>query len=203
VEVEPEGARVPVPVVCPTCGADGNAAINAALAQSEAAVATSADKATSTPIPPASTIPRLHLTPSPGSSGTARPRMVYTPGQTDRTQAVYEARAKVLWGDPPRQVAVYLMGQGYRKEEALEIVQEMFKERTSAFRAKGLRYLFVGIGLVCVPILYWLVSLALGYIYVTLFLSTVVAGFCGLTMALKGASMLRSPKSQEGNVAEQ
>ena len=83
------------------------------------------------------------------------------------------------------------------------MVQEMFKERKSAFRAKGIKYLFGGIGLIFIPIVYWLISLALGYIYVTLFLFTVAGGLCGLTMALKGASMLRSPKSQEGNVTEQ
>jgi hypothetical protein len=188
VEVEPVDGRVPTQVVCPTCGVDGTAAANAALA-------------------PSSPTPRLHLSQStssqPAARTAARQRTTFIPGQTDRTQAVYEARAKISWGDPPREVAAYLMSQGYKKEEALEMVAEMFRERASAFRAKGIKYLFGGVALILVPIVTWLIALAVGYIYVTFFLFTVAAGFCGLTMALKGISMVRSPKSQEGNVAEQ
>ena len=196
--------HVPAQVVCPSCGVDGTAAARAALGQSSDA--TTPTPAAS-PATPASPTPRLHLAPAsspPGPArGAARPRTTFIPGQTDRTQAVYEARARISWGDPPREVAAYLMSLGYKKEEALEMVNEMFKERASAFRAKGIKYIFGGIALILVPIVTWLVALAVGSIYITFFLFTIAVGFCGLTMALKGVSMVRSPKSQEGNVAEQ
>src|SRR5207237_454236 len=84
------------------------------------------------------------------------------PGQTDRTQAKFEAKAKISWGDPPRDVLVYLMSQGFSREEASEFVQELFRERALVIRAKGIKNIAGGIALICIPLISYIIFMALG-----------------------------------------
>jgi hypothetical protein len=116
---------------------------------------------------------------------------------------MFEARAKILWGDPPAQVLGYLRGQGFDQEEAQAMVQELNAERTAEVRANGIKYLCGGIALIAVPIVALMLFLRVGYIYVRTFLFTLVIGAVGVFLAIKGAMMLLSPKSEGGNVAEQ
>ena len=125
------------------------------------------------------------------------------PGQTDRTQAKYEAQARILWGDPPKEVLIFLMSHGFNREDASSMVDEMFRERAAAIRGSGVRYILGGIALICVPILAFLYFLFVGYILVKTFLLFVAIGLGGVYMAIKGAGMVVAPKSEQGDVAEQ
>lgn len=126
------------------------------------------------------------------------------PGQTSRTQAQHEARAKMLWGDSPLQVTAYLLSQGFGRDEASELVQEFLRERMQTIRFKGIKYISIGAAFISIPALsalsYWLNnrlphSRIIG-----------VLGFLGLVGAwflVKGIGLLISPKSQSGNAAEE
>src|SRR5437870_520392 len=109
-EVEPIAGQMPSPVACPICGADGTAAANEALAESVAA-----QPAIAAP----GNVPSLSVS---STSNARRHRGAPLPGQPDRTQAMYEARAKISWGDRPKEVILYLMGQGFSPQEASGIV---------------------------------------------------------------------------------
>jgi hypothetical protein len=186
-EVEPVGGGVPFPVACPACGADGTAAANVIIAQSPVT-------------PPAATTAHLHV-----AAATTPPRRPTTPlpGQVDRTQAEYEARARISWGDPPSAVMSYLSMQGFTREEALGLVQALFEERVAILRRSGITKIAIGSLCLSVPIIYFLISLSLGVIYVYRFLITVAIGFYGLWLLIKGIFIVISPKSQTGDVAEQ
>jgi hypothetical protein len=197
-EVEPVGSRIPSPVACPSCGADGTEAANQILAQSMAEQSATVPGRT----PPL----RIALAPRPPSAGTGaagRTPLTQLPGQVSRTQAKIEARAKMLWGDSPQAVLVYLASQGFDREEAAALAEELSQERAATIRGKGLMYLIGGITLICVPIVTLLIFLALGYILVKTFTITVLAGFWGVWMVFKGAGMLMAPKSAEGDVSDQ
>lgn len=121
----------------------------------------------------------------------------------DPEQAKVEARAKILWGDEADEVIKFLVIKGFHPDEAAEIVHPLLKERTSTIRTNGIRKIFIGSGLICVPIVALIVFLSMGYIPLKVFAVTVMIGFWGLWMVLKGIFMVLAPKSEAGDVAEQ
>src|ERR1041385_1350316 len=208
-EVEPVNGRVPSAVTCPACGADGTAAANAFLERS-----LQADP--SALVPTAAAPLRVKLSVSPGSSaapatsasarGADRDRYGATlmPGQTTRIQAQHEARAKMLWGDPPLQVLAYLLSQGFSREDASELVQEFLKERMRTIRIKGIKYVSIDIVLFGVPAVAFLNyslggrlprSRAIGFL--------AVVGLFGVGLLIKGIGLLLSPKSHSGDASEE
>jgi hypothetical protein len=125
------------------------------------------------------------------------------PGQVDRTQAEHEARAKISWGDSPKDVTVYLLMQGFSREEASELVNELFQERAKQVRAGGIRKIFYGIGLVLLPLVNVIILLMTGYFFPYVVGATVIAAFYGVWCIFKGTFMVLAPKSEPGDVAAQ
>src|SRR5438034_5182066 len=205
-DVEPVNGRMPGAVACPVCGADGTSAADSVIAQRLAAQAPVAvapvgmarlRPATAAPsmAPASPASPAIRPAPSRGG--------VKLPGQVDRTQAEHEARAKISWGDPPADVISYLRMQGFSYEEASSLVGAMFRERAATIRANGIRKSFIGIGLICVPVVALLVFLSMGYLPIKLFAVTLMIGTYGAWTLLKGVIMFLAPKSEPGDVAEQ
>ncbi len=202
-DVEPVSGQMPSAVACPVCGADGTAAANAALAQNapaqpRIAVANrpAVRVASRTPSEP----PPVPQSPA---QVVARRRTTLLPGQVDHAQAQVEARAKISWGDSPKQVIGYLMMQGFGREEASELVQEMFRERVATIRANGIKKLIFGAALVCVPIVALVFFLSIGILPMKIFAFTIMAGLWGVWQIIKGLFMVLTPKSEPGDVAEQ
>src|SRR5438270_9582386 len=86
-DVEPVNGRMPAPVACPACGADGSGAANEIIAQRLGApvpVTPASASRTSTP----ASIPGPRIAPAPPS--TRRPGLSL-PGQPDRNQVLFEA----------------------------------------------------------------------------------------------------------------
>ncbi len=201
-EVEPVDGRVNVAVLCPVCGADGTAAANAAVAQALSSnpatpVAAAALRVT---IPARTDQPRLATAPA---RTVETRRVTRLPGQMDHTQAEHEARAKILWGDPPKEVIRFLMMQGFSRDEASTLVHELFRERAATVRGNGIRNIVVGIGLMCTPIVAYIIFMSIGVIYVKLFAVTIMGGVWGLWLFIKGIFMVITPKSEPGDVADQ
>lgn len=171
-EAIPVDGRLDGTVACPTCGADGTAAANTSIAAQSASQVRA---------------PRRH-TP--------------LPGQATLAQAKHEARAKIMWGDQPGEVKAYLVVQGYSREAAAELVDEFVQERVTSIRGNGLVKLLGGCFLVAIPIVTLLVFLFRGMIYIRTLLVTVVIGFVGVWLIIKGAMMVFAPKSEPGEVTE-
>jgi hypothetical protein len=205
-DVEPVAGGMPAAVACPVCGDDGTAAANAVIAQSfpaQPAIAAPASAGlrvsglAKAPAP----APSVHVAAAPPSS--SAPRDVSFRGQTDRTQAVNEARAKVSWGDAEEDVIKALMIGGFNYQEAKEIIAPMYRERAKVIRKNGIKKIFIGVGLVCVPIVALLIFLTSIIFPMKLFAVTVMIGLYGLWLILKGTIMMVAPKSEPGDVAEQ
>src|SRR5678815_1353274 len=103
-EIEPVNGRMPSPVACPACGADGTDAANEIIEQSPVTIAPS----------------RASLRVSTHAGATTQPRRPTGVPQMNHEQALHEAKAKILWGDSPLQVKAYLASQGFSREEATE-----------------------------------------------------------------------------------
>src|SRR5580765_4336490 len=198
-EVEPVDGRMPSTVACPACGADGTAAANEFIAQNSAP-GRSAPHATSktglhlAPHPPAGSAP---------SQASPRRGAILQHWQTDRTQAKFEAKARISWGDSPRDVLGYLMSQGFNREEASEIVEEVKQGRAMEVRTNGIKNIVFGSGLILLPIVSFVIFLIIGVIPLKIFAFMIIGGFYGIWLVIKGTHMLISPKSESGDVAEQ
>jgi hypothetical protein len=201
-DVEPiMRGKMPSPVACPTCGADGMAAANETLARQLSPLATAVE-------PPAPAPVRLVVAATPAQpAGTAPPPPTRRPdprlGLVDRTQAEHEARAKAMWGDSREQVISYLMIQGFSHQEASDVAQKLFQERVAAVRSNGIRKIIIGIGLICVPIIALIIFLAVRVIPLKLFAVTIMVGLYGLWLVINGILMVAAPKSERGDVADQ
>jgi hypothetical protein len=120
----------------------------------------------------------------------------------DRDQAEHEARAKMMWGDSEEQVVSYLMVQGWAHAEAADLVKQLFKERTSAVRAAGVRKMIIGFGLMWVPVIALVICHTIGFYPVKLLGMAVLAGLYGVWQLISGALMFIAPKSEKGDVAD-
>jgi len=94
------------------------------------------------------------------------------------------------------------MVQGFNVQDATTLVREMCAERTATIRANGIRKIFIGSGMICVPIASFFYFLAIGYIPLKLFAITVVVGLWGGWVVFKGIFMVAAPKMESGDVME-
>lgn len=223
-DVEPVNGRMPAPIACPTCGADGTVAANESIARLLPPIAPGSPiriiapanpgPIQTSPMPPAAPpppiapvqaaqpAPGIHLSSRPAAP-TAAPRVDQRRGLVDRTQAEHEARAKVMWGDSQDQVTGYLLLQGFSHQEAMEISTKLFKERAAAVRANGIRKFFMGFGLMWVPVIAFIIFRSVGYMPLKLMGAAILVGVYGLYLELMGILMAVAPKSEKGDVADQ
>lgn len=232
-DVEPVNGRMPSSVACPACGSDGTVAANESIAGQIAAnpqpiqLISLPSSATATPNQPPALIAPISPAPppvdsTPANAGPVRLAIAAAPAPTtgaatapvarrpdprlglvDRTQAEHEARAKAMWGDSREQVISYLMIQGFSLPEASDLVQTLFEERAAAVRSNGMRKIFTGIGLICVPIIALVIFLAMRVIPLKLFAITIMIGLYGAWLLINGILMVVAPKSERGDVADQ
>ena len=224
-DVEPIGSRLPGPVACPACGTDGTAAGNAILAEripAQPAIAIAAPAlvaangtgvaqmhlAAAAPTMPASVAPRVGAVPA-ARVATAAPAHTAAPverkrlpGQLDPERARNEARSKILWGDDPADVTKFLQTQGLSIQEAKEIIAPLLAERAQSVRAAGKGKIITGVGMMCVPVIAFIIFMIIHFFPIKLFGATVAIGFWGLWRAISGLIMFVSPKSEKGDVGD-
>jgi hypothetical protein len=211
-DVEPVNGLMPYAVACPICGADGTGAANEVIGQNMEPVAVAAAPGgrsgtvvqTVRAAAPAIRLaaPAVEVASAPANPRTAtHARTVLLPGQTDPTQVAHEARAKILWGDPPQEVLKFLLINNVPRGEATEIIRELTHERVVQMRKNGLIKIFSGILMVCVPIGGWFGGMAM--LSIKLFAVMIMLGLWGAYRIIKGTLMVVAPKMQQGDVSEQ
>jgi hypothetical protein len=202
-DVEADGELQPGTVACPACGADGTAATNAVIAQNLSAVP-AVENVAARPrihiaVPPPSTPPAAPAAPPPPP----RPRGG-APGVSpnNRTQAEIEAKAKILWGDPPKEVINFLMIRGLNHQEASETVRMLFKERLAAIRADGIGKILTGIFVALGSASSLVFFVKIGFISIWLLGAVAIAGVYGLWTILVGVLKVLAPKSERGDASD-
>jgi hypothetical protein len=228
-DVEPVNGQMPYTVACPVCGVDGTASANAIIAQKMSAQPTAAALA-SAPPPPAPPAAGMRLrTATPAAAGhgalpvatlaapaapaariasvavaaSAPSRSMSHMPAVDRGQAEAEAKAKIFWGDTREQVIGFLMSKSYSVPEATEVVDAFLAERAKTMRGIGFKKIFMGIGLICAPIIGFICFIMVPFFPVQLFAITILAGIWGLWVLVKGIMMFVAPKMDHGDVADQ
>jgi len=95
-------------------------------------------------------------------------------------QAKVEARAKVIWGESPKKVIFFLRTRGVGMEEAIQITDEAFAERTAEVRATAIKQIVLGICLLFLPVGGYLVYSAIGGLSILGMLIFGIASAAGL-----------------------
>jgi len=201
-DVEPVGGRMASTVACPSCGVDGTTTANAIIA-SKLAPAPDEPPPPVAPAAPVAGGARLNFSAAERQAPQVPAGVkvdARTLGLLDRDAAATEARAKISWGDSKEDVVKYLMLQNYSVPEAQELVEVFYKERLAALRVKGARKIFIGIGMMCVPVVAWFARLQM--ISLKLMGGAVGVGFWGIFVFVSGVLMLVAPKGESGDVAD-
>lgn len=200
-EVEPLNGKMPSAVTCPCCGADGTPAANDSISR-QLFPTKPVTQPILQPIPveePA--VPAQSPTHSMSSASQRRPDPRL--GLVSREQAEHEARAKAMWGDSREQIISYLMVQGFSHPEAIDMADDLFKERASAVRSNGISKMIKGGGLIGVAALIAIGQVVAGFFSTKLMGIAVLAAVYGAYLIIRGLLMVLAPKSEGGDVADQ
>jgi hypothetical protein len=202
-DIEPANGRMPSKVACPTCGMDGTGAANDFISRQ-----LFPNQPITPPVlqpireeelenhPPSPPRPGSLLT---SSTRRADPRL----GLVSREQAEHEARAKVMWGDTREQIVSYLMVQSFSHPEAMELTDDLFRERTGEVRKTGIGKMIKGGLLMCVPVVAVIIFLVIGFFLVKVLGAAILVGVYGAYLFLRGLLMAVAPKSEKGDVTGQ
>jgi len=115
-------------------------------------------------------------------------------------QARVEARAKVIWGESPKKVIFFLRTKGVTMEEAIQITDEAFAERTAEIRAQSVKQVILGIVLLFVPVGGYLIYSAIGgfsILAMLIFGISCAAGLYGIYCIVSGLWTLFVPADEE------
>jgi len=120
-----------------------------------------------------------------------------------REQIEAEARAKIIWGEPPAAVFGYLRSQGVPPAEAKALMVELQAERLAEVRAAGVRKIVYGALLMVSPFAYWMISaLTIGRIYLYVLAAAIIGAFYGLSRLIDGIRAVAAPQSDSSDLSE-
>lgn len=203
-EVEPVNGLMPSLVTCPSCGVDGTVAANAIIAQQLAIKAANASFQIT--VPPRPVALQTEIAPPPVAPVPKRNSIsavqAMQMGLVDRQQAEHEARAKVSWGDSREDVIKYLMIQQYNVHEASELVDNLLKARAVEVRKRGIRQIFIGIGMMCVPVITFIFFTIIKIMFMKVMGLAIGVGLWGAWKCINGSIMVVVPKMEQGDVAD-
>lgn len=124
-------------------------------------------------------------------------------GSETRESVETEARAKIMWGDTPEDVTKFLMMKGVPVHEAKALTETFFKDRAAATRGNGIRKIITGFGMMCVPVIAFVIMKAIGIIFIKLLGIAGAVGLYGAWQFLDGIIKVVAPKMEHGDVADQ
>ena len=121
-------------------------------------------------------------------------------------QAKVEARAKIIWGDPPKQVILFLRTRGLSLAEAIEITDAAYAERVAELRAKGINQIIGGVCLLGVPWIGYVIASVFGslsFLGMVVFGLSCAVGLYGLYLIITGGYTLLFPQAQDADADEE
>lgn len=113
-----------------------------------------------------------------------------------------EARAKIIWGEPPEKVRAYLMSKNVGEKDATTLLDELEAERAASIRSDGFKKVALGTAMGAAPVAYYFVThLWFDYWNLKFFAALVVLGALGVAKLTSGASMVLRPRAVRGDLA--
>jgi hypothetical protein len=124
--------------------------------------------------------------------------------QMQTGQVFTEARARIIWGDPPESVRAYLTSNGVPGTAADAKIKEFLVERNRELRSIGFRNLVIGLALIGTAgtMIYFFARLPGGTRSARLLALTVLVGLIGLWKLVNGIVYLLSPQTDHESIPD-
>lgn len=114
---------------------------------------------------------------------------------------VVEARAEIIWGKSPEKVLALLQSKGVDDKDALALIDELMAERAMIIRAEGRKKIGWGSVFIAAPVVYYFVSLLMGFLLLKLMGALIVLGLYGIGKIMTGLGMVTRPGKIRGDLA--
>jgi hypothetical protein len=116
-------------------------------------------------------------------------------------EAKIEARAKIIWGEPPEKVLAFLQENGLGDKDAFSLLSELKKERAGNIRSSGVKKITIGALLVPIPLIAYLFFMWAEVISLKIMAVTGLVGVVGAWKVIEGISMIVAPNSERGDLS--
>jgi hypothetical protein len=125
-------------------------------------------------------------------------------------QAISEARAKIIWGEPCSSVRGFLVSNGIPSDTADTKIRQFVAERSAEIRRLGMRSIFIGATLLVASsglVVYWAAaygaSILTGWQFTRAALTILVLiGLFGVWKLLRGVIYLVAPQSEHKSITD-
>ncbi len=119
-------------------------------------------------------------------------------------QVFTEARARIIWGDPPESVRAYLTSNGVPGTAADAKIKEFLVERNRELRSIGFRKLVIGLALTGTAgtMIYFIAPLTGGMAWARILALPVLVGLIGLWKLVNGILYLLSPQTDHESIPD-
>jgi hypothetical protein len=121
---------------------------------------------------------------------------------TPAENAIWEARARIMWGENPTQVARWLRDQDVPETLVDDTIRNCLKERAIEVRRRGIHQTFVGVAAIALALGAYFTMLSTGVVHSRIFVIVLLAGMYGLWQASSGLMLLFSGGSARGSVGD-
>jgi hypothetical protein len=119
---------------------------------------------------------------------------------TPAENAIWEGRARIMWGEAPDAVAQWMRNQGVENRLVEETIRTCLKERDAEVRRRGLIQTLSGVGIVGAAVAAYIAMISTGYVVRPVFVMCLLAGLYGSWQLANGAFLLFSGASARGSV---
>jgi hypothetical protein len=94
------------------------------------------------------------------------------------------------------------LSQGFSSDEANGVIASLLAQRAETVRKTGVHKIFLGSGMMCVPVIAFTAFKTIGFFPLKIFGAAIVVGVWGAWRVISGVVMMLSPKSEKGDVAD-
>ena len=128
------------------------------------------------------------------------------PVSSQAPDPVVEARAQIIWGEPPATVLATLTAQGVSRATARSLVAKFVQERYESLRQIAQRRIILGLLLLSVPVLYYCFIYhphnVHGRLLIRGFGLAIGVGLYGLWKLVGGIVAYLNPAAQKGEIPQ-
>jgi len=114
---------------------------------------------------------------------------------------VVDARTRIVWGESPHKVQLFLQSKGVAENDALELITQLLDERAESVRADGVKKTWFGAMFIIAPIAYYFLSVLVGFRSLKLFSALILLGIVGIAKLASGLSMTLRPHAHKGDLS--
>jgi hypothetical protein len=124
------------------------------------------------------------------------------PNPPSTESLIWEARARIMWGEKPHKVKEYLTENGVEQRMIDDIIKVSLKERASEIRQRGVTELLCGVGIALLGGSGFGAMYLIGYWHSKVFAACGLAVAYGLFRLIRGLSWVSDGSNMRGSITD-